>query len=707
MSKIIKKEVELAGRTLSLEVGRLAQQANGSVLARYGETAVLATATEDELREGIDYFPLRVDFIERLYAGGVIKGSRFVKREGRPSDEAILAGRVIDRSIRPIFPDGYKKDVQVIITALSVDEENDAELLAAVASSAALAVSDIPWDGPIGTVRVGYDSEEDDFILNPPLNTLVENDLNLIVSGTEEKVIMIDASGNEVDDDAVVEAISFGQEGLQQIIDLITDLQSTAGKRKHEIELPEPIPVEDDVADYVRENFVPDILEEGKVDFAAQDDRKEILYEKFEGELKKSEMDTIFENTVKKEVRKYILENDTRIDGREPDEVRPVSVEVGMLPRAHGSGLFNRGDTQVLTAATLGSLSLEQMLESMTGESTKRYMHHYYFPPFSTGETAPLRGPGRREIGHGALAEKALRPVLPSEDEFPYAIRLVSEVLSSAGSTSMASTCGSTLALMDAGVPISSPVAGIAMGMIPGKNGEYKLLTDIAALEDFYGGMDFKVTGTREGITAIQLDVKIDGLTPEIIKETIRGAREARLQILDIMEETIEAPRDHLSMHAPRVETIHISPEKIGKVIGPGGKMIRSITEETGAEIDIEEDGTVSVTGTEPAGVKKALETIQGLTAEPEVGKVYEGRVTKIMDFGAFVEILPGQEGLVHVSEMTDGYVEDPHDVVSEGDEIKVKLVEVDEEERLNLSIKALSDGQDDQESQSHYQKAN
>lgn len=699
---ITKREIELAGRTLSLEVGRLAAQANGAVLARYGDTVVLAAATEDVPREGIDYFPLRVDFEERLYAGGIIKGSRWVKREGRPSDEAITAGRLIDRSIRPLFPKEYFRDVQIIILPLSVDQENDPELLSVVATSAALTISDIPWEGPVGAVRVGYSPEvghpprADRFLLNPTNGQLEQSDLDLVISGTNERTVMIEAGAKQVPEEKVVEAVRFGQENLQKIIELISELQSEVGKEKIAIEIPEEdksvTAAKEKVATYISKNFVPKILESGTFGFDEQDERKEKLHEEFEGKVSKSEMDKLFDKIVKKAVRNSILENEKRLDGRGINEVRPLAVDVGLLPRTHGSGLFQRGETQILTVATLGSASLEQLIEGMTGEWSKRYIHHYYFPPFSTGETRPLRGPGRREIGHGALAEKALIPVIPADEKFPYTLRLVSEVLSSAGSTSMAATCGSSLALMDAGVPISAPVAGIAIGLIENEDGSYKTLTDIAALEDYNGDMDFKITGTRTGVTAIQLDVKNKGLTPEMIKGAMERAREARLFILDEMEKVIEAPRQELSKYAPKITQIKIDPKKIGTVIGPGGKVIKAIIEETGVGIDVEDDGTVLISSTDDTASQKAQQWIEGLVEEAKIGKTYEGTVTRVESFGAFVKILPNQEGLVHVSELSHSYIEDAHRVIKVGDKVKVKVLGIDERGRVNLSIKALTE---------------
>ena len=697
MSKITKKEIELAGRTLSLETGRLAGHANGAVLARYGDTVLLAAATEDAPREGIDYFPLRVDFEERLYAGGIIKGSRWVKREGRPSDEAILAGRLIDRSVRPLFPEGYFRDVQVIILPLSVDQENDAELLSVVAASAALSISDIPWDGPIGAIRVGYLPKEDRLLLNPTNGQLEESVLDLVVSGTKERTVMIEAGAKEVPEEKLLEAIQFGQDNLQRVIGLISKFQSEIGKEKLAIEVSEAddknlAVVKENITAYVLEKFVPQILEAGTFSYDEQDARKKVLYEEFEGKISKSEMGKIFDRVVKKAVRNAILESDQRLDGRALDEVRPLDIDVGLLPRTHGSGLFQRGETQILTVATLGSASLEQMIEGMTGEWKKRYMHHYNFPPFSVGETRPLRGPGRREIGHGSLAEKALRPVIPSKESFPYTLRLVSEALSSAGSTSMAATCGSTLALMDAGVPISAPVAGIAIGLIEGEDGSYKILTDIAALEDSNGDMDFKITGTRAGVTAIQLDVKNKGLTLEMVREAVESSLKARLHILDEMEKVIQTPRAELSKYAPKITQLKIDPKKIGSIIGPGGKIIKTIIEETGVGMDVEDDGTVFISSADDTAAAKAKKWVEGLVAEAEIGKTYEGEVVRVENFGAFVKILPNKDGLVHVSELSHSYVENAHQEVKLGDKVKVKVLGIDERGRINLSIKALTE---------------
>lgn len=695
MSKIVKKEIELAGRTLSLEHGRVAERANGALIARYGDTMVLVAATLDEPREGISYFPLRVDFVERLYAGGIIKGSRWVKREGRPSDEATVTARMIDRCVRPFFPEGMRHDVQILVLPLSVDQENDAGLLASVGASAALAISDIPWEDPIATTRVGYLENGDEFLLNPTNGQLDQSVMDLIVSATEERVVMMEADAEEVSEEKIKEGIDFARSGQDKIIDLIYEMKSEVGKEKLSLEdlgLEEEEEsvkqAKEELSDYIRENFIEEILEDALVDSDELERYRKILYEEFEGRLTKSDMSDLLSKVLKDAVREDILENEHRLDGRKIDEVRPLEMKIGMLPRTHGSALFKRGSTQALTVATLGSPSLEQIFESMTGEWTKRYIHHYSFPPFSVGETAPLRGPGRREIGHGLLAERALRPVLPPQEEFPYTMRLVSEILSSNGSSSMAATCGSTLALMDAGVPIRSPVAGIAMGLVEGPDGSYKVVTDMAGTEDFFGDMDFKVTGTRDGVTAIQLDVKNAGLTDEIIEDALQGARAARLEILKNMDDIIGEPRKSLSEYAPQITSVQIDPKKIGKVIGPGGKTIRKIIEETGAQIDVDDDGTVSITADSLESMDRAKEMIESLVEEVEVGKIYEGKVTRVVDFGAFVEILPGQEGLVHVSEMAQRYVDDPHDIVNEEDKVKVNVLDIDDRGRIDLSMK-------------------
>ncbi len=695
MDQIIKK-TELSGRELSLKTGQIAPQANGSVIAQWGDTVVLATATIDEPREGIDFFPLRVDYIERLYAGGIIKGSRFVKRERAPRDEIILADRMIDRAIRPLFAEGLRHDVQIIVLPVSVDRGSDPDLLSLIATSAALAISDIPWDGPVGAARMGLvqEGETEKIVLNPPIKDLETSKMDIIVAGSEEKVIMLDAEAEGIPDDLIADSIEKAQSSIKQTIQLIEELQSVAGKEKIILAEEEKDKAKEkareEIKKLTKKDFIPKIVEAGKIVDEKKDEFQEILHEKFEGKLSKSEMDKEVEEATKKEIRRLIINQDKRLDGRAMDEIRPLTMETGLFPRTHGSALFQRGKTQVINITTLGSTSLEQLIEGMLGEKTKRYMHHYYFPPFSTGQVWPLRSPKRREVGHGALAEKALKPVIPDEEEFPYAMRLVSEVTSSAGSTSMAATCASSLSLMDAGVPIKKPVAGIAMGLITEKDKKYKILTDMHAIEDFYGDMDLKITGTEDGITAIQLDVKNQGLTIKIVRETFRQARDARLKILKEMQKAISSPRRELSEFAPRITRIKIDPSKIGQVIGSGGKVIRSIIEETGVAIDVEDDGTVLISSPDPEQAEKAKKIVEELTHEVTVGEIYEGEVTRVENFGAFVEILPGKEGLIPISELEHYYVKEVEDSVKVGDTVRVKVIEIDNRGRINLSKKAL-----------------
>ncbi len=685
--KIVKKEIEWGGRTLSLETGRVANQANAAVLGRYGETVVLATVVSAKPKEEYDFFPLTVDYEEKLYAAGRISGSRFIKREGRPSEEAILTGRLIDRSIRPLFPKDYFNEVQVIVTVLSYDGENDPDILSIISASAALTISNVPWEGPLAAVKVGY--KDGEVILNPTRVELDFSDLDLVVSPSREKVVMIEAGAKEVSEEVAVKAIKFAKEKSAPVFDLIADFQKEVGQEKAPYETKQVDPlIEAEIVDYVKDHFKEKLFNPDKsTKERADEEFKEELYKIFEGKLTKTQMSEIFASTVKKMVRKAIVDDKKRPDGRATDEVRPISVEVGLLPRTHGSALFTRGDTQVLTVATLGSTSLEQLIEGMEGESTKRYIHHYSFPPFSTGEVRRIGSPGRREIGHGALAERALLSVTPNQEKFPYTIRLVSEVLSSSGSTSMAATCGSTLALMDAGVPVSAPVSGVAMGLVT-EGEKYEILTDIQALEDFYGDMDFKIAGTEKGITAIQLDVKIPGLTDEIIEKTFTQAKEGRLFILSKMLSVIPQAREELSKYAPRITVMHIPPKKIGEVIGTGGKTINKIIEETGVAIDIEDDGTVMISSTDPDASEKARKWIEGLTHEVKPGEEYEGTVRRIMPFGAFVEILPGKEGMVHISQLAPYRVEDIHKEVKIGQKFKVRVTEIDEQGRINLTKK-------------------
>ncbi|MEA3492854.1 MAG: polyribonucleotide nucleotidyltransferase [Candidatus Margulisiibacteriota bacterium] len=693
---IKKVELDLGGKVLSLETGRMANQAGGSIVIRLGDTMVMATATTSKNRRpGIDFFPLLVDFEEKLYAIGRIPGG-FFKREGRPTETAILTARRIDRPIRPLFPKGFRNDVQLVITPLSVDQDNPPDILAINAASAALTISDAPFDGPIGAARIGRVDGE--FIVDPTYDQVMNSDLDVVIAGIEDKISMIECGSDEVAETDVLEAIKLGQKKIKEVIKLQKELLKKTGEKKAEFKLYEP---NEKISKYVKDKSGSRIeaamgIEEKAKQMEEIDKIKEELESGMDEELKKlasespADVKNVINDLQKKAVRKAILEKNKRPDGRKLDEVREIKCEVGVLPRAHGSALFSRGDTQVLTVATLGALGEEQRLEGLSPENSKRYMHHYNFPAFSVGEVRPLRGPGRREIGHGALAEKSLLPVVPNEEKFPYTIRLVSEVLSSNGSTSMASTCGSTLALMDCGVKISNPVAGISVGLVSEGNKEV-MFTDIQGIEDFFGDMDFKVSGTKKGITGIQVDCKVKGLSIEIIEKALKQAQVARMSILEKMLAAIGAPREELSQYAPSVQSIKINPEKIGAVIGPGGKMIRKITEETDAKIDIEDDGTVLITATDPEGGKRALKMIEDLTFEPKVGSIFKARVVKIMAFGAFVQIAPGKEGLVHISEIAPRRINKVEDVLKLDDEVIVKLTEVDDKGRNNFSIRAVT----------------
>jgi len=693
------KKVELdlgGGKVLSLETGRMAKQAGGAVVVRLGDTMVLATATSSGTpRPGIDFFPLLVDYEEKLYAIGKIPGG-FFKREGRPTEIAILTARRIDRPIRPLFPKGYRNDVQIVITPLSVDQDTPPDILAINAASTALSISDAPFDGPIGAVRVVQ--VDGQLIVDPNYDQINQSDLDLVVAGTEDAISMIECGSDEVDEKVVLEGVKLAHKRIKEVIKLQKDLVKQIGVKKSEVTLYEP---NEEIAKYVMNKAAGKIeaamgIEDKGKQMDEIDKIKEDLAAGMDEELKKlaanspADLKNVINDIQKKAVRKLILEKGKRPDGRKFDEIREIKCEVGVLPRAHGSALFSRGETQVLTVATLGALGEEQRLEGLSPEESKRYMHHYNFPAYSVGEVRPLRGPGRREIGHGALAEKSLLPVVPTEDKFPYTIRLVSEVLGSNGSTSMASTCGSTLALMDCGVKISNPVAGISIGLVTDGKKEV-MFTDIQGIEDFFGDMDFKVAGTKKGITGIQVDVKVKGLSLGLIEKALKQAKDARMKILDKMLGAISAPREELSKYAPSVISIKINPEKIGAVIGPGGKMIRKITEETGAQIDIEDDGTVLITATDPEGGKRALKMVEDITFEPKVGDVYKGKVVKIMAFGAFVQIAPGKEGLVHISEIAPRRINKVEDVLKLGDEVIVKLKEVDDMGRNNFSIRAVT----------------
>ncbi|HOJ76798.1 MAG TPA: polyribonucleotide nucleotidyltransferase [Bacillota bacterium] len=690
-----KWEMTLGGRPLIIEYGQVAKQATSSVLVRYGDTVVLVTAVmASKPREGIDFFPLLVDYEERLYAVGKIPGG-FIKREGRPPESAILAARMIDRPIRPLFPEGFRNDVQVVATVLSVEPDNEPSLVAMIGASAALHISEIPFAGPIGGVKIGR--VDGKFVLNPTVAELEKTDMQFVVAGTKDAIMMVEAGAKEVSEDDALEGIMFAHEAIKEIVAFIEKIRDEIGKPKIEVVLYEPDPeIDRQVREYATDKLVAaiktgDKLQREELIEAVKEETRQYMQEQlgenYEAALKT--IDEVLETMVKEEVRKMIAVDKIRPDGRGLSEIRPISCAVGILPRAHGSGLFTRGQTQVLTVCTLGRVSEEQILDGLGEEASKRYIHHYNFPSFSVGEVRPLRSPGRREIGHGALAERALVPVIPSEEEFPYTIRLVSEVLESNGSSSQASVCGSTLALMDAGVPIKKPVAGVAMGLLKSDD-DFAILTDIQGLEDHFGDMDFKVAGTKDGITAIQMDIKIKGIDRAILSQALAQAREGRLFILEQMLKTISEPREELSPYAPRIITFEIDPERIRDVIGPGGKMIRKIIEETGAEIDIEDDGRVFIAAQDVKAGEKAELMIKRLTSDVEVGASYLGKVTRLMNFGAFVEILPGKEGLVHISQLDKERVAKVEDVVNVGDEIMVKVVEIDKQGRINLSRKAL-----------------
>lgn len=703
MKKIEKFEIDFAGRKITVETGRLAHQTNAAVTVRYGDTEVLATAVSPkQKREGVDFFPLTVDYEERMYAAGKISGSRFIKREGRPSEEAILTARMIDRPLRPLFPDGYMYDVQVVVTVLSYDQENNTKFPALLAASIALSISDIPWNGPLALAQVGLIDGE--LIINPTESQLVASDMDLVVVSSDKKVVMIEMGGKQVNQDKVVEAIEFAHNSIQPMIDFQKDIVAKIGMAKRDFDIEKDESLFEEIktkysADLDALFAIPEKLERDALFNATIKKIKEDYVNKEEAsyslamaeKTKASLAAEYFDKAFKERMRKNIMELGERVDGRKLDEVRPIHCEVGILPRVHGCGLFNRGYTQVLNVVTLGSTGMRQILDTMEADDEKkRYMHHYNFPAYSVGEARPARSPGRREIGHGALAEKALFNVMPSEEDFPYTVRLVSECMSSDGSTSMGSTCASTLSLMDAGVPILAPVSGIAMGIITDEADNYKVLSDIAGTEDHNGDMDFKIAGSVNGITAIQLDVKNKGLTLQMVRDIFKQGFQGRIHILEQMLKAIPEVRKEMSPYAPRIETILINPEKIRDVIGPGGKIINQIIADTGVEIDIEQDGRVNICAVNKEAIDKARAIIAGIVEEPEIGKVYNGTVIKIMDFGAFVEILPGKEGLVHISEMSDARVEKVTDVLKEGQEVKVVLKEIDNMGRLNLSMKRV-----------------
>jgi polyribonucleotide nucleotidyltransferase len=685
------RELELGDHRLEVQVGKVAKQAGGAVTLKVGDTVVMGVATmSDAERQGIDFFPLTCDYEERMYSVGKIPGG-FYKREGRPGERGILTSRLIDRPNRPLFPDGMRHDVQVVAMPLSVDQDTPPDIVAMNAASAAITLSDIPYNGPTGAVRVGLIDGE--LVLNPARSLLETSDLDLVVAGTKDDVIMIEAGASEVTEAQMLEAIRFGHDAVKKICQFFEQLQKELGKPKREVVLHK---VDAEMLEKVHTTSLKQIQEAiVNPDKASRESGLSELKAEIVARLapeyaeRESELSEAVEKAIKGEVRRLIVEERKRPDGRTPEEIRAITCEVGLLPRAHGSGLFTRGQTQILSVCTLGGTSEDQLIDGLGEEESKRFMHHYNFPPFSVGETRPLRGPGRRDIGHGALAERALRGIIPPMEEFPYVCRIVSETLESNGSSSMGSVCGSTLALMDAGVQIKAPVAGVAMGLIT--DGEkYAVLTDIQGMEDFTGDMDFKVAGTQDGITAIQLDSKIGGIRHEIFVETLEQARKGRLFILDRMLEAIAAPRDEMSRFAPRIFTIDIPPDRIGDVIGPGGKVIKKIQADTGAKIDIEQSGKVYIACADAEGGERARQMIDDLTREVGIGEVYQGRVTRLMDFGAFVEILPGKEGLIRTGQLAPGVIERISDVVNVGDELEVKVLEIDSQGRVNLTRRGL-----------------
>jgi polyribonucleotide nucleotidyltransferase len=683
-------ETEIGGKRLILETGLMAKQASGAVVARYGDTVVLSTAVASKLeRENVDFLPLTVDYQEKAYAAGRIPGG-FFKREGRQSEKEILTSRLIDRPIRPLFPDGYYYDTQIIANVLSIGDESSMDLMGMIASSAALAISDIPFRGPIGAVRVGLIDGQ--FIINPGQKELEATRLNLVVAGTADAIMMVEGGANELTEDQMLEALEVAHREIKKIVALQNDLAAKVGKSKRSVKVVEiDKELAAQVAALAMDRLLIAIVIPNKME---RQKTLDVLLDEIKQKLKKEDeptrgrqIATIFLNLEKDEVRKIVLDKNIRADGRRPDEIRPISSSVGLLPRTHGSALFTRGETQALAVATLGTSEDEQRIDALEGQYFKTFMLHYNFPPFSVGETKPLRGPGRREVGHGALAERALKAMVPTKQEFPYTIRLVSDILESNGSSSMATVCGGTLALMDAGVPIKAPVAGIAMGLI--KEGDKVIvLSDILGLEDHLGDMDFKVTGTSKGITALQMDMKIEGITIEVMRRALQQAKDGRLHILGKMLETLSAPRNTLNPYAPRIITMQINPDKIKDVIGSGGKVIRSIVEQTGAKIDIEDDGTINIASSDEAAANKAKEIIRGIVQDAEVGKLYMGKVRKIMDFGAFVEIFPGTDGLLHISQISDQRIEKVTDELKEGDEVLVKVLEIDRQGKIRLSRK-------------------
>ncbi len=694
MMKFHEESMDINGQKLTLQFGKLARAATTSVFASLGETSVLVVVTAGKQRDDLDYFPLQVEYVEKLYAGGIIKGSRWVKREGKPTDEAVLKGRIIDRSIRPLFPKSYKRDVQIIITLMQVDGQSDPEILAAIATSAALHVSPIPWNGPLSTLKMGYIPEEGGkgtYVVNPKGEDKEKSILELVATTSKEKVLMIETEGEEVEEEVFKQALKEIKKANAPIIDFIEGLRKQIGMPKEEVsDHVVDVKLEKLIkTDYMKEinAIIEEIASKESGSSVAMQELVKVLVEKVGEEFDEKTITSAIDYIYKKTICANTIETKKRVDGRALDEIRPLSAEVGILTRTHGTGLFQRGDTQVLSIATLAGPSMGQFIEGPEGQEEKNYIHHYNFPPYSVGETGRIGSTSRREIGHGALAEKAIEPVLPSAKEFPYTIRVVSEVLTSNGSTSMASTCGSSLALMHAGVPIKSHVAGIAMGIMTKSDSEYAILTDIMGIEDFSGEMDFKVTGTAEGITAVQLDVKNAGLTDEMVSETIDAARKARMTVLDVMNKVISEPRKEVSEYAPKVKMIQISQDQIGEVIGSGGKTIKGLIAKTETDINIDESGMVTITGVDKENVERAAHMIESMTKEVAMGEEFEGEVKRILPFGAFVEILPGKDGMVHVSKMGAGFVKNPADVVQIGQIVSVRVIQIDPQGRINLEM--------------------
>lgn len=687
---------EFCGRELTIETGKMAFLADGAVTVQYGDTVVLGTAVmSNSPRAGVDFFPLMIDYEERMYAAGKISGSRFIKREGRASERATLAARLIDRPIRPLFPKGLRNDIQAVATVVSMDPEQQTDIVAMIAASSALMISGAPFEGPVAGVRVALVNDE---LVAMPTNEQLENStLDLTVAGTKDAIMMVEAGANEVDEATMIRAIELAHEAMQPVIELQSQLAAAVRPRMKDYELVTAnSELVEKISDYMKPKLGPAVRHEDQ--YQRHDAIRNLereAHDQFGLDYDADQIEQAFSKVIDKEIRRAIVEDGARPDGRSTTEIRPISSQVGLLPRTHGSALFTRGTTQVLNITTLASTSYAQLVDTMEEDTTKRYMHHYNFPGYSTGETRPMRSPGRREIGHGALAERALLAVIPPVEEFPYTIRTVSEAIASNGSTSMASVCGSTLSLMDAGVPLRKPVAGIAMGLIT-EGDKVVILSDIQGAEDFAGDMDFKVAGTDDGITALQMDIKVRGITPQIMKDALAQAKEGRAHIMGKMMEVLDAPRGEMSKFAPRIDKLMINPDKIREVIGKGGETINKIIAETGVEIDIEDNGLVMIASTDQEGAKKAIDWIKGLTEDPEVGKIYDGTVVKIMDFGAFVNIAPGKDGLVHISQLADERVEKVTDVVGEGDVVKVKLMEIDSQGRLNLSIKAANAKQRD-----------